>query len=128
MMNKKEQAKMEKYYADELSMPPECDALCRFRNCYNKGQDKGAYNVGRGYAYYYERFIPACLTRLNCGCPDITFDDKIHYKANKFMLEKLEEVKASAPKRRCMLLACVSGILKDMQKYLEQKGEKHESV
>lgn len=70
---KREQAKQEKaraaYYADPLALPPEADALCLLRPCYNKYENKGSYSTGRGYTSSYSTFKPACATCMNQGCP-----------------------------------------------------------
>lgn len=69
-MNAKEKAARDKYYANECILPPECDALCRWRPCYHKYENKGAYSVGRGYTNYYDIFIPVCGHRMCHGCPE----------------------------------------------------------
>lgn len=61
--------KRETYYANDFILPPECDALCIIRTCYNKYEDKGSFSQGRGYTSYYKDFRPACGTRLCHGCP-----------------------------------------------------------
>ena len=66
----KEAKKRDRYYSNELILPPECDALCRFRGCYNKYEDKGNYTAGRGYTRYHITFQPCCGTRLSHGCGD----------------------------------------------------------
>ncbi len=68
MLTKTEEKKRDKYYADELIMPPECDLLCRFRTCYNKYENKGVYSQGRGYLSYHSEFKPACGVRMDRGC------------------------------------------------------------
>ncbi len=67
-MKKSEELKREKYWSDELILPPECDLLCRFRSCYHKGEDKGSFTQGVGYTRYYETFNPCCMSRLSHGC------------------------------------------------------------
>ena len=64
---KKQRELEDAYYADELKMPPECDDLCRFRQCYHKSTNKGSYTIGRGYTRYYDDFL--CGTRHAHGCP-----------------------------------------------------------
>ena len=66
---KLQEKKRNDYYGDNYAMPPECDACCRFRSCYNKYHNKGSFAIGRGYTSYYTDFHPACGTRLAHGCP-----------------------------------------------------------
>jgi hypothetical protein len=88
-MNKKEEAKKTKYYADEDIIPPECDELCRFRMCYHKTENKGTFKVGQGYISYHDDFRPVCGVRMNNGCGDQrdTYDQK---KALRYCIEKLQ--------------------------------------
>jgi hypothetical protein len=73
-MTKNQQQRQERfrqaYYSDDLALPPEADVLCLMRPCFNKYEQKGTYNPGRGYTSYSNRFEPACATCLNHGCPD----------------------------------------------------------
>jgi hypothetical protein len=54
---------------DYSKLPPECDALCQWRDCLHKGEDKGTYQPGRGYTSYYKKPEYVCMTRLTQGCP-----------------------------------------------------------
>jgi hypothetical protein len=65
-----EKKRAEDYYADDLALPPECDVLCPFRQCYHKYHNKGSYTPGRGYTQYYQEFRPVCGTRMAHGCQD----------------------------------------------------------
>jgi hypothetical protein len=87
-MNKKEEAKRTKYYSNDMIMPPECDALCRFRHCYQKYENKGTFTVGRGYTSYHDGFRPVCGVRQLHGCGDErkTYDKK---KALEYCVDKL---------------------------------------
>jgi hypothetical protein len=58
----------EKFYAREI-LAPEADLLCKWRDCYAPGQDKGSYSQGRGYTSYYDKPLPVCMTRMCHGCP-----------------------------------------------------------
>jgi len=53
---------------DYSKLPPECDQLCKWRSCLQKGENKGAYTLGRGYTNYYEKPGYVCITRLLHGC------------------------------------------------------------
>jgi len=53
---------------DYDQLPPECDALCEFRDCLQKGEDKGTYTIGRGYTSYRKEPRYVCVTRMNRGC------------------------------------------------------------
>lgn len=58
----------EAFWAKKI-LAPEADALCRHRDCYQPGQDKGSYSPGRGYTSYHAKPLPVCMTRLCHGCP-----------------------------------------------------------
>ena len=92
-MTQKEQKKREKYYSDPLAMPPECDPLCRFRGCYNKGEDKGTFSPGRGYTSYYKTFNPACMQRLHHGCRGRTLTIGQQAKAVKWAMGMLRSTR-----------------------------------
>ncbi len=90
-MKKSEELKREKYWADDLILPPECDFLCWFRSCYKKGEDKGSFTQGVGYTKYHDNFIPCCMTRLlhGCGAP---WKDSVNMSlALTWCLSKLKE-------------------------------------
>jgi hypothetical protein len=72
-MTKNQQQRQERfrqaYYSDDLALPPEADALCLMRPCFNKYERKGTFSPGRGYTSYSNRFEPVCATRMTRGCP-----------------------------------------------------------
>lgn len=104
------------YYSNPIVIPPECDPLCIFRNCYAKGEDKGSYVVGRGYTGYYQP-EPCCMTRLRQGCGDariaITSEETV--KALEFILEYLNGIKV--PKRDRKKAFCAKMIEKLIKYY-----------
>ena len=50
-------------------LPPPMDRLCPYRDCYSPGENKGTFVQGRGYARYFDKPIPCCMTNLLRGCP-----------------------------------------------------------
>lgn len=68
-INKTAERRRTVYYANPFILPPECDALCYFRPCYHKYENKGAFAVGTGYTKYSDDFMPVCATRQAHGCP-----------------------------------------------------------
>ncbi len=69
-LKRSEKRRQKSYWEDPLIMPPECDALCRFRTCYQKSENKGVFQPGRGYTSYHTDFHPVCNHRHLHGCPD----------------------------------------------------------
>ena len=47
-----------------------CDNLCWSRECMRPGEDKGSFQVGRGYTSYHAKPKPVCVTRHLHGCPN----------------------------------------------------------
>jgi len=98
-----EDEKRDRYYSDDLAMPPECEPCCMFRSCYNKYENKCSYTPGRGYTSYYSQFYPACGTRLNSGCPcrDGSLNDSFNMNAAlQFVRTKLKESMKKETKKR----------------------------
>lgn len=56
-----------KFWSKEI-LAPECDALCRWRQCYTPGENKGCFTPGKGYTSYHAEPTPVCVTRMNHGC------------------------------------------------------------
>jgi|GEM_PF-2452944 len=54
---------------DYSKLPPECDALCAFRRCLMRGEDKGSFTPGVGYTSYHDESQYVCMTRHAHGCP-----------------------------------------------------------
>lgn len=112
----------DKYYSNPYTMPPECDACCRFRSCYNKYENKGSFTIGRGYTSYHTTFRPACATRLHQGCPsrdgefDDTFDKEKAYGWIREQLDILENQKPKIKTRRA-IYAHVPDLLKCMAEW-----------
>lgn len=53
----------------KITLPKECNDLCRFRDCFRIEKDKGPYTPGKGYTSYYKNPEVVCMTRLLHGCP-----------------------------------------------------------
>lgn len=54
-----------------------CDVAsdrCLYRECFHPGEDKGSFQIGRGYTSYYENPELVCMTRHHHGCPDVIPD------------------------------------------------------
>ena len=75
---------------DFSKLPPECDELCRYRECFQHGENKGTFIPGRGYTSYHKKPIHVCMTRHMNGCPD-----------DRMRTVKWDEIKANVNKSRC---------------------------
>lgn len=56
---------------DYSKLPPECDPLCEFRQCLQKGKNEGPYVTGRGYTSRYTDPVYVCLSRMHNGCVSV---------------------------------------------------------
>lgn len=74
-MNAKSATFWEKFYSREI-LAPEADILCKWRECYIPGQNKGTYSQGRGYTSYHDKPRPVCVTRMCHGCPTGPIDSE----------------------------------------------------
>lgn len=127
---KLEEEKRNRYYGNEFSMPPECDSCCMFRSCYNKYEDKGIFVSGRGYTQYFDKFYPACGSRLNNGCPtrDGSLKDSFNLgKALEFIQEKFIACQGTnlKKKERDITFRFVESLFKDV---IEVVGKRDEEV
>jgi len=113
VLTKSEERKRDKYYADELIMPPECDLLCRFRPCYNKYENIGVYSQGRGYLSYHSEFKPACGTRMMRGC-EVPMPPYDMAKSLDFVIDNINAKKIAYRK-------AALAILKAMRKEIEDE-------
>lgn len=137
-MNREEQRNMKKkaieekkrndYYSNEYSMPPECDACCKFRPCYNKYENKGSFSPGRGYVDYYSEFYPACGTRMNSGCPSHRncFDDSFDELEAMEFLQKTLFGECTDKKKKKSDIAFARRIIRDMIALKKKQKERLE--
>ena len=73
---------------DFSQLPPECDALCEWRTCLHKGENRGTFSVGRGYTSYYEKPVYVCMYRQHHGCGNNRID--LSLLNTKEMLKDIE--------------------------------------
>lgn len=128
---KLQEKKREEYYGNDYIMPPECDACCRFRDCYNKYENRGSFTPGRGYTSYHSDFRPACGTRLSHGCPsrrgepDDSFDllAALEWALAEFEKSQNPDIR---PRARRVAFAQARRTLRDMIKWQKKRNE-HEA-
>ena len=93
---------------DYRELPPECDSLCEYRNCFHKGENNGTFSLGRGYTSFFKTPEYVCMTRMLNGCPHGPINERPMPDFNKFMKEITEEIDNAK---------CTKKVKRQMDKY-----------